>query len=115
MFSKWPLIYSCFSDRFRTAVNVLGDAFGAGIVSHLSTSELLKMDEDNTAQTEVTDDLQDINTVVIHKDKAVDQTASESRLNDFTQREHNALLNDNTRFKSYSGIKNDGFVGETEM
>ncbi|ESO88194.1 hypothetical protein LOTGIDRAFT_71933, partial [Lottia gigantea] len=31
-------------DRFRTAVNVLGDAFGAGIVAHLSRGDLAKMD-----------------------------------------------------------------------
>ena len=33
-------------DRFRTAVNVLGDAFGAAIVAHLSADELKKMNED---------------------------------------------------------------------
>lgn len=33
-------------DRFRTAVNVLGDAIGAGIVYHLSKKELEKMDND---------------------------------------------------------------------
>merc|ERR1712029_1258435 len=31
-------------DRFRTAINVLGDAIGAGIVYHLSKDELSKMD-----------------------------------------------------------------------
>merc|ERR1712002_969373 len=31
-------------DRFRTAINVLGDAFGAGIVYHLSKKELKEMD-----------------------------------------------------------------------
>merc|ERR1712111_83184 len=30
-------------DRFRTAINVLGDAIGAGIVYHLSKDELSKM------------------------------------------------------------------------
>jgi Na+/H+-dicarboxylate symporter len=29
-------------DRFRTAINVLGDAFGAGIVNHLSKKDLEK-------------------------------------------------------------------------
>ena len=32
-------------DRFRTAINVLGDSIGAGIVSHLSTQELKEIDE----------------------------------------------------------------------
>lgn len=34
----------CFRDRIRTSVNVLGDAFGAGIVYHLSKDELDQMD-----------------------------------------------------------------------
>merc|ERR1712021_131565 len=32
-------------DRFRTAINVLGDAIGAGIVYHLSKDELSTMDQ----------------------------------------------------------------------
>jgi len=32
-------------DRFRTAINVLGDSIGAGIVSHLSSEELKEIDE----------------------------------------------------------------------
>lgn len=32
------------SDRFRTMINVLGDAFGAGIVEKLSRQELERMD-----------------------------------------------------------------------
>lgn len=31
-----------FLDRFRTAVNVLGDAYGAGIVEHLSRNDIIK-------------------------------------------------------------------------
>ncbi|XP_062587018.1 excitatory amino acid transporter 3-like [Saccostrea cucullata] len=34
-----------FLDRFRTAVNVLGDSFGAGIVDHLSRQDLDEMDK----------------------------------------------------------------------
>merc|ERR1712098_1009396 len=30
-------------DRFRTAINVLGDSLGAGIVSHLSEEEMAKL------------------------------------------------------------------------
>ena len=32
-------------DRFRTVVNVLGDAIGAGIVGHLSRDELKNADQ----------------------------------------------------------------------
>ncbi|XP_021929628.1 excitatory amino acid transporter 1 isoform X2 [Zootermopsis nevadensis] len=35
-------------DRFRTMVNVLGDSLGAGIVDHLSKSELLKLGQPNS-------------------------------------------------------------------
>ena len=34
-------------DRFRTSVNVLGDAYGAGIVHHLSKADLERMDEED--------------------------------------------------------------------
>lgn len=30
----------CYRDRFRTVINVLGDAYGAGIVEKLSEAEL---------------------------------------------------------------------------
>ncbi|CAH3115856.1 unnamed protein product [Pocillopora meandrina] len=33
-----------FLDRIRTAVNVIGDAYGAGIVEHLSRNDLMSMD-----------------------------------------------------------------------
>lgn len=33
-----------FLDRIRTSVNVIGDAFGAGIVEHLSRNDLMTMD-----------------------------------------------------------------------
>lgn len=43
-----------FLDRIRTAVNMLGDAFGAGIVHYMSTQDLAKMDaaasDDTTSQ-----------------------------------------------------------------
>ena len=39
-------------DRVRTAVNVLGDAFGAAIVAHLSKDELMVL---SGAQYEMTD------------------------------------------------------------
>ncbi|KAK7100835.1 excitatory amino acid transporter 3-like [Littorina saxatilis] len=34
-------------DRFRTSVNVLGDAYGAGIVHHLSRADIERMDEED--------------------------------------------------------------------
>ena len=40
------LLFS-FRDRFRTSINVLGDAFGAGIVAHLSRHEIRKMDRED--------------------------------------------------------------------
>lgn len=36
-----------FLDRFRTAVNVLGDAYGAGIVAHLSKADLVAYDQEH--------------------------------------------------------------------
>ncbi|XP_060578968.1 excitatory amino acid transporter 3-like [Ruditapes philippinarum] len=36
-----------FLDRFRTAINVLGDSFGAGIVDHLSKADLSEIDHLN--------------------------------------------------------------------
>lgn len=38
-----------FSDRLRTSINVLGDAYGAGIVYHLSKDELDRMDAERGA------------------------------------------------------------------
>lgn len=36
MLEAFQLKYSCFySDRFRTMINVLGDALAAGIIDHL--------------------------------------------------------------------------------
>lgn len=34
------LLFFFFRDRIRTAINVLGDSYGAGIVAHLSRQEL---------------------------------------------------------------------------
>ena len=35
-----------YRDRFRTAINVLGDAYGAGLIAHLSREELAQMDRE---------------------------------------------------------------------
>lgn len=40
-------------DRIRTSINVLGDAFGAGIVYHLSKAELDKIDAELAAKEEL--------------------------------------------------------------
>uniref|UniRef100_A0A1I8H3R1 Amino acid transporter n=1 Tax=Macrostomum lignano TaxID=282301 RepID=A0A1I8H3R1_9PLAT len=37
-------------DRLRTSINVVGDAFGAGIVDHFCKAELQKQDEEAAAQ-----------------------------------------------------------------
>lgn len=37
-------------DRLRTSINVLGDAYGCGIVEHLSRTELKKLDEEAEAE-----------------------------------------------------------------
>jgi hypothetical protein len=36
-------------DRIRTSINVLGDAFGAGIVHHLSRAQLERIDAEVAA------------------------------------------------------------------
>lgn len=38
-----------------TVVNVVGDAFGAGIIGHLSKADLKKIDDDNLTSTIVED------------------------------------------------------------
>lgn len=43
-------------DRFRTAINVLGDSYGAGIVDHLSKSELQTMPMNPNLNIEVEDE-----------------------------------------------------------
>lgn len=41
------IFFFCFRDRFRTAINVMGDAFGAGIVNHRSQKELNEIKKDS--------------------------------------------------------------------
>ena len=40
------ILFCDFIFRFRTALNVLGDAIGAGLVHHLSKEELAAMNEE---------------------------------------------------------------------
>lgn len=44
------LIVDWFLDRFRTAINVLGDAVGAAVVEHLSREDLQAMDKTDEKQ-----------------------------------------------------------------
>ena len=46
------MIISIFRDRLRTSINVLGDAYGCGIVAHLSRNELKKIDDEAEQETE---------------------------------------------------------------
>ena len=39
-----------FRDRFRTMINVWGDAVGAGVVENLSRKQLQKMDRQEQAE-----------------------------------------------------------------
>ena len=41
------------SSRFRTAINVLGDSLGAGIVAHLSKGELEELERVEDPQLEM--------------------------------------------------------------
>lgn len=43
-------MYEEFSDRIRTSINVLGDAFGAGIVYHYTKEELQQSDAEHARQ-----------------------------------------------------------------
>lgn len=45
---EWFDKYAC-RDRIRTSINVLGDAFGAGIVHHLSREQLARLDAESRA------------------------------------------------------------------
>ena len=44
---KFYFSFYCHRDRFRTAVNVLGDSYGAGIVEHLSRHDLKYLEDVN--------------------------------------------------------------------
>lgn len=45
-----------FRDRFRTVINVMGDAFGAGIVAHYSKKELEATSDDVHKELEIVED-----------------------------------------------------------
>ncbi|UYV68782.1 hypothetical protein LAZ67_6000839 [Cordylochernes scorpioides] len=42
-----------YRDRIRTSINVMGDAFGAGIVDHLSRHELEEVDAEFLRRQEI--------------------------------------------------------------
>ena len=46
-------LFCCPRDRIRTSVNVLGDAFGVGIVAHLSQKELSRTDHVKVREIEI--------------------------------------------------------------
>ena len=48
-------IYPWYLSRFRTAINLLGDSIGAGIVDYLSKDDLQAM-EDEESKTDVLDE-----------------------------------------------------------
>lgn len=50
------LYFASSRDRFRTVVNVLGDAIGAGIVEHLSRDELMDADRNKMEEGEAEGD-----------------------------------------------------------
>lgn len=50
------IFYQYSSDRIRTSINVLGDAFGAGIVHHFSRDHLAAMDAEHKLSHQIFDD-----------------------------------------------------------
>ena len=52
-------------DRFRTVVNVLGDAIGAGIVYHLSKGELAELDRREALKDSESEDQAEVPTVKV--------------------------------------------------
>lgn len=41
-----------FSNRIRACVNIMGDAYGAGIIEHLSRAELAALSDPNAVEEE---------------------------------------------------------------
>lgn len=52
------IFFRIYRDRVRTVVNVLGDAIGAGIVDHLSQSELQQIKPASPSTGTVTCDIE---------------------------------------------------------
>ena len=53
-------------DRFRTAINVLGDSLGAGIVSNLSSKELREIDQlENQLENQMENQMQEDSSLVL--------------------------------------------------
>lgn len=73
-------------DRMRTSVNVVGDSFGAGIVYHLSKSELDTIDSQHRMQ----EDIEMTKTQSIYDDK----NHRESNSNQCVYAAHNSVVID---------------------
>lgn len=59
-----------FLDRFRTAINVLGDSFGAGIVDHMSKSDLREVDRLNALEMEKAEEVSQIEVNITKAEEA---------------------------------------------
>ncbi|XP_078048276.1 excitatory amino acid transporter 2 [Augochlora pura] len=68
-------------DRIRTSINVLGDAYGAGIVYHLSKDELEKMDQERKFEgLETGTPLEDISESCRHVSAQAPDDSSETKI-----------------------------------
>ncbi|XP_047371000.1 excitatory amino acid transporter-like [Vespa velutina] len=67
-------------DRIRTSINVLGDGYGAGIVYHLSKTELEKMDEERLQKFETGSLLKDTSEKCPEEIISDDQQISETKI-----------------------------------
>jgi solute carrier family 1 (high affinity glutamate transporter) protein 2 len=85
------LLVDWFLDRLRTSINVLGDSYGAGIVYHLSKSELAAQDAAALDAQETGGSYPDVN----HHQKMLD-TSNRNSL-EVVDREHKRMDGDPSR------------------
>lgn len=84
-------------DRFRTAVNVLGDAYGSGIVEHLSRNELNDFEERQK---------QDMNDKILEKKSIVEPSPSSSAVSSLKS------VNKHRESRDGMSFNNSAFVGD---